>query len=188
MSPQEAKFDKADHPWEWFTSVAGIGMAHNFYVHHLFSKVMDENDIGQIVELGTYKGSMSVMLGLEGIRKQVPVYSFDISDQTTLETSRLFTTLSIKYHIMDIFEPDNRRFLEDQLSKRKTFLICDNGRKAEEFEAFGRHLPSGSVIAAHDYLTEFHDKDVEPIAHKLEPYLKDEWNRHNCQFTMYRVK
>lgn len=188
MSPQEAKFDKADHPWEWFTNVAGIGMAHNFYIHHLFSKVMDENNIKQIIELGTFKGSMTVMLGLEGIRKQVPVYSFEISDQTTLETSRLFTCLCIKYHNMDIFEPDNRRFIENLVGKQPTFLVCDNGRKPEEFEAFGRYLLPGSVIAAHDYLTEFHDSDTEPLKDQIEPYLKEEWNRHNCQFTMYKIK
>lgn len=182
------KHDK-DSPWEWFTKVAGIEMAHNFYVHHIFSEIMDANpQIEQIIELGTYKGAMSIMLGLEGIRKQIPVYTYDISDQTSLETSRLFTNLQIVFSITDIFEPLTREALIDQIKYKPTYLLCDNGRKAEEFEAFGRHLPKGSVISAHDYTNEFHDKDTEPLKNMIEPFMQEDWMRHNAQITTYRIK
>lgn len=183
----ERKTTKENVDWEWFRLFAGIEQAHNFYVYHIFSKVIDFNPrIHQIVELGTYTGAMSVCLGLEGIRKNIPVFSFDIADQRSDETKKLFDHLNVKFNVLDIWQ--QKDVIKDLIRTKPTYLICDNGNKRDEFTEFGRELMKGSVISAHDYGHEFFDEYAQGIADKISPFMQEDWTRHNCQMATWMIK
>lgn len=187
MNINQQKHTTENHPWEWFLNFAGIGMAHNYYVQHIFSKVMDENpQIKLIVELGTFKGSMTAALGLEGIRKQIPVWSYEIKDQTNEETKRILATLNVQTRLLDIFE--HRDVILKLISEVPTYLICDNGNKADEFALFGNALLPGSIISVHDWNTEFHPHHVSPLEGKIEPFYEEDWMKHNCQLATWKIK
>jgi predicted O-methyltransferase YrrM len=162
-------------------------MCHNYYVHHLISKAIDAIDgIEMIIELGTYWGSMSTLLALEGIRKQVPFHTFEIEEQRTQETIDFHKRLGVNYHQLDVLK--ERKFIIDLVKDKKCLFICDAGNKRDEFSAFAPFLKSGSIICAHDYTTEFLDEHIDPVRSLLEPFLHKDWNKHNSQFVLCRIK
>lgn len=187
MKPEELEALKGDDTsaWRWYTRFAGAYMAHNYYLYHIFSEIMDKNpQIKRIVELGTYKGAMTIVLGLEGIRKQIPVNTFDIEYLITEEVLRMHKCLGINMQMCNIFEkPEVVR----ELLNEPCFLICDNGNKPKEFEMFVGSLKEGSIVAVHDYGQEFFDSDAAIHEGKVVPYMRDEWEKHNAQLAIYRV-
>ena len=188
MDLNERKHHSENGDWEWFKEFAGIGMPSNYYTFHLISRIMTENpQIQCIVELGTYWGSMAVYLGLIGIRRGIPVYTFDKVDQLRHRTKLLFQALRINFHSLDIFE--YRDIVKEIFGQRITYLICDNGNKADEFYEFGRALTPGSVISVHDYGTEFYDEDARRLSdiRSIEPFHPEEWTKHNVQFATWKI-
>lgn len=189
MDLNAEKHTKENYAWEWFTDFAGVGMCHNFYVHHLFSKIMDANpQVKRIVEFGTYWGAMTTALALEGLRKKIPFHTFEIKEQRQPEIIELHKRLSVLDFICDIFTQDFKDFIETRLKLSPVFLICDNGDKAREFLEFVPMLKSGSIVAVHDYMTEFYDKDWQVHADLVEPIMQDEWLRHNAQLCIFKIK
>lgn len=188
MDLNERKHHSENGDWEWFKEFAGIGMPSNYYTFHLISRIMTENpQIQRIVELGTYWGSMAVYFGLIGIRRDIPVVTLDKEDQVRPRTKKLFEALSIAYRVMDIFE--HRDVVKHVLALCPTYLICDNGNKADEFYEFGRALTPGSVISVHDYGTEFYDEDARRLSdiRSIEPFHPEEWTKHNVQFATWKI-
>lgn len=189
MDLNERKHHSRDGDWQWFQEFAGIGMPSNYYTFHLISRIITENpQIRLIMELGTYWGSMAVYLGLLGIRREIPVVTFDLVDLRRDRTKKLFDKLGIHFHRMDIFE--ERDFVKAGLREHgPTYLICDNGNKSDEFYEFGRELTPGSVISVHDWGTEFYDQDAKRLSdvRAIEPFHPDEWSNHNVQFATWKI-
>lgn len=181
----ERKYKSENGDWEWFTNFAGIYQMHNYYVYHIFSTVMNENpQIKRIVELGTAVGGMTVPLGLEAIRKDADMFTFNIKDETSEETKKIFNQLGVQVTIGDIFE-DGMRSRIKNLFDRPTYLICDNGLKPDEFNAFVPSLPSGSIVSVHDWMVEFLPKHTEFCQHLIEPFHPELWNNHNVQLATW---
>lgn len=186
MDLNERKHNNVEGDWAWFHNFAGIGMPSNYYTFHIFSKIIDENpQIGRIIELGTFKGSMTVALGLEGIRKGIDVHTWEISKQISEETEKLFSRLGIKAYNADIW--GNKEFIKT-LFDRPVYLLCDNGHKATEFQEFVPHLKPGSIVSVHDWNTEVHPRDIESLNAIIEPFHEDDWMKHNVQLATWRVK
>lgn len=189
MDYNAEKHTKENYPWEWFLDFAGVGMCHNFYVHHLFSKIIDANpQIERIVEFGTYWGSMTTALALEGLRKKIPFHTFEITEQRKPEIIELHQKLNVLDFIGDIFEKSLKEFIASRLKLSQAFLVCDNGDKAREFKEYVPMLKSGSIMAVHDYMTEFYDADWKVHENLVEPIMQDEWLKHNAQLCIFKVK
>lgn len=187
QSLEKKKFEK-EADWEWFTENAGAYMAHNFYVYHIISRIIGSNpQIRRIIELGTYAGAMTMQFGLEGVRKNIKVDTFDISDKLLApDTKAILKHLGVNINLTDIFK--NKEVVISLLSQEPCYLMCDNGNKKLEFQTFVPHLKSGSVVSVHDYEMEFFDEDAKMFEGKLEPIMTSEWKRHNAQFASWKVK
>lgn len=171
--------------WGWFKQFCGIEMSSNYYVFHIFSTILTKNpQITRIVELGTYTGSMSIYLGLEGIRNGIKVTTFDIKDHLTPPTKELLKRLGVNCIIQDIFADMDS--VKGWLSN-PVYLLCDNGNKKQEFAQLVPHLKSGSVVSVHDYGVEFMEEDtIYPDL--LEPFHPEDWQKHNVQLATWIVK
>ena len=161
-------------------------MSSNYQTFDLISRVLDEYPyVKRIIELGTYTGSLSIYLGLEGIRLSAPVYTFDIKRQFTSATACIFNSLQIEFTEMDVFEKRETLF---ELFDEPIFLLCDGGNKANEFIMSVPKLQSGSIVAVHDYNVEFHEKDWLPFTDKAEPIMKDEWLKEDVRMAIFKIK
>lgn len=197
MNPDQRKLEElqwrkkndVSGDWAWGKEFAGITMASNYYTFHLMSKIMSANpQLRGIVELGTYTGSMSIYLGLEGIRKGIEVVTFDIIDLLSLESRTILDTLKVQRVVCNLFDPEVQRHMRMMLSRFPVYLIVDNGDKPREFKEFVPMLRAESIISVHDYGIEFSDADWMVHKDKVEPYLKDEWAAHNVQLASFKMK
>lgn len=176
--------------WTWFNRFCGMLMAHNYYTYHIFSEIIEKNpQLCGIIELGTFTGAMTTVLGLEGIRKQIPVHTFDIAVQTDEGTNRIFRQLNVNVHTCDIFE-NNMGFLKNLVKQMNgpIYLLCDNGNKKGEFTTLVPFLPSGSMISVHDWQMEFLPEDAQIHSSLLEPFEDVAWMKHNTLLATWRKK
>ena len=175
--------------WDWFNKFCGVKMASNYYTFHIFSTIFERNpDMQRIIELGQFTGSMSMALGMIGAAKQIPVHSFDIQDQTTWETKRVLKSLKVQTHIADIHNFMVRQQIIEEYLNKQVYLLCDNGMKKDEFIAFVPYLLPGSVVSVHDYGVEFLEEDWKMFEDQLEPFMPEEWNKHNVQLATWIKK
>lgn len=182
----QRKSNQENVDWAWFYKFAGITMPSNFYTFHVFSKIFDENpQIKRIVELGTHTGSMAIALGLEGIRKGIEVHTFELAEQITEETKRILDCLSVKRYECHIFQEKQQIM---RLLKEPVYLLCDNGSKSVEFQEFVPSLKPGSIISVHDWGSEIHPHDIEPLQKLIEPFHESDWDRHNVQLATWKIK
>lgn len=93
----------------------------------------------KLIELGTGSGIMSMWLN-----QFVPVTSYD----------------NYTAHYPNIVGDIFTKLQPDDL-KGHIILFCDNGNKPLEFKTFVPHLDVGSIVAVHDWGTEFHEKDID---------------------------
>lgn len=179
---RKAKNENGD--WQWFLQFAGIEQGHNYYVYHSISENIRRHPPKLILEIGTYKGAMSVVLGLEAVRLGIPCISVDISDQRDEGTKRLFQKLGIEFYELDIFE-HRQKFFNVVKEYDSVYVVCDGGNKREEFLMFSKELKPGSMISVHDYSVEFLPEDAEPVNWILDPLDQHEWMNHNAQFATW---
>jgi len=102
-------------------------------------------DIDLIIEIGTWKGGFPVFL------KKIfncEVHTFDIVEWVG-ERRQIFEKYGINYHIQDVFESNVIIYLCGD--PRRKMLLCDGGKKADEFHFFVNHLNKGDIIGMHDF-------------------------------------
>jgi hypothetical protein len=104
--------------------------------------------IGKIIELGTARGGLSVLLGMFSLTYGCKYVTYDIYDSSLYND--LFKRLDIDFRKKDIFECESEISKEIQ-SEGITILFCDGGDKAKEFNMFSKYLKPGDLILAHDY-------------------------------------
>lgn len=173
---------------DWGKQFCGITMSSNYQTFDLISRVLDTNlQIRRIVEIGTYTGSLSIYLGLEAlsINSQMPMYTFNIERQHSAITESIFKSVRVEFVMLDVFERRKELF---HLFDRPTFLLCDGGNKYEEYMMCVPQLPSGSIVAVHDYSTEFTDEHWKKLADKVEPVWQDEWLKEDVRLAIFRIK
>lgn len=180
----QRKHENRNGDWQWFLEFAGIEQSHNYYVYHLISRIISNNKLDRIIEIGTYKGAMSICLALNAERCYADIFSFDIYDHRTEATKRLFDTVGITFYNKDAFE--YREIIFDAIKDKRTWVICDGGNKLEEFLMIVPKLTSGSLVSVHDYSIEFKVGAEEIYKDILEPVEPQEWLNHNAQFATWR--
>jgi len=129
-----------------------------------------------LIELGTYRGGMSIFLLLQCVQWGMSFYTFD-KQRFPLETPvAQMIDLEAHFHEGDIFEERKPKLLEligmDGL--HPLLLYCDDGNKPREFATFVPHLRSGDYVAVHDWGLEFHPQHVKPVEHLIEPTFWEE--------------
>lgn len=171
----------------WHTSFIGQGMQHNFWLYAIVDRVMREaRDLRSIVELGTGAGALSVVFGLWGVERGIPVHTVD---KVNRHNGRLLAHLGVCFHEREIFTPEIGGLIDDCAAHGPLWLFCDGGNKKLELQTYAPKLPSGSIISAHDLGVEFrHDRDAAPLCEAgiLEPFHPEWWMEGNIQLALYR--
>jgi hypothetical protein len=63
-----------------------------------------------------------------------------------------FAKNNIDYRIKDVFNPEVMKEIGDLIQgEGKTLLMCDNGNKPGEINAYAKFLKEGDIILGHDY-------------------------------------
>lgn len=121
----------------------------------VFSKLLEKMRPQQIIEIGTFKGGLTCLLGLYGLIHRCDVYTFDSGTARTYAHNSIphhaFDMLSIEFLPYDVFTRVGE--IGEQLIQLNgpTLLLCDGGNKPREFNTFAKYLKPGDVIMAHDY-------------------------------------
>lgn len=123
-----------------------------------FEKFLVEEQFDAVIEIGTYKGGLTILL--DEIKKsnnlKVDIHTIDIGiwdEGQFTAVLEAFNQRQITFHKVDIFSEEGKslisKFLKD--SKLKVCVLCDGGNKIEEFNYFSQFIKQGDFIMAHDY-------------------------------------
>lgn len=134
----------------WLKTFLGIPQAHTYWLYKIIDDVLNENSaIRGIVEIGTWKGALSVFLGLECYEREFkPLLTFDIQEYGKLP--KLFDLLGIEFILQDCFAPESMERIKKYLDA-PIFFFCDGDDENREFNTFAPLLSKDSVIALHDW-------------------------------------
>lgn len=160
INPFGPQISQMDHDLctrdRWRKTFLGITQAHTYWLYQVIDDILNENQqIQGIIEIGTYRGALSVFLGLECYERGLkPLLTFDtrkfFSRRTMRYLPRLFELLKIDFVLRDCFSKKSIKQIKDYLDT-PVFFVCDGGNKTREFNKFAPLLPKGSIIAAHDW-------------------------------------
>lgn len=112
----------------------------------IWEQVLNENPhIFEIIEIGTWHGAMSLYLWTQAQARKIHFRTYDINN--------------LIYPPFHFFQMD---VLKNTilLNKQDVILLCDGGNKVKEVEKYGELLTDDSILAVHDWLTEFQEKDI----------------------------
>ena len=159
----------------WYNFFLGVRMQHGWWLYSVIDDIMRENpQIEKVVEIGTGGGALSVVLALHAVQRDTQLLTFDIQTRGhKSKVDKVFEKLGVQFVEEDVF--DNVERIQKHIGDRPTFLFCDGGNKYEEFKTFAPLLPSGSIIAAHDYGDELLPKQMASITDGYEPVFEDLW-------------
>ncbi len=169
--------DELTIPWEYDLMFVGQRAGHNPYIYHVISEVLSEYKVESIIEVGTYQGALTMYLGLWGARLNVPVLSVDIEDNLYHPVYPVLERLGVTVFSGDVFE--NLDLLTEFIGGKPTYLVCDGGDKAREFDVIGKIVPVGSVISIHDWGTEVSKLDSGFPMYQIG---MDQWRAHDVRF------
>jgi len=166
----------------WRKTFLGIGQAHTYWLYQVIDDILNENQqIRGIIEIGTYRGALSVFLGLECYERELkPLLTFDIKEffsrRTLRYLPRLFELLEVDFVLQDCFSKKSIKKIKGYLDA-PVFFVCDGGNKAREFNKFAPLLPKGSIIAAHDWPREVWYAQVRDTANEFGffPIKIEDW-------------
>lgn len=130
-----------------------------------------------LVEVGTYQGGFSVFLRLWAAQLGAQFWTFDRERFPGVDSPAAQRVGLERCFVRgDVFLEGKPRLLEVLADEdnHPLLLFCDGGNKSREFQMFVPYLKPGDLVAVHDWGDEFFPKDVEPVAHLVEPVFADE--------------
>jgi hypothetical protein len=169
------------------TCPLGLPMNQNRLAVPMWSYAMEAYPPARIVELGSYGGGFTTAIGVHAWRIGAQVVSYDVMQAPDERFKALADFLGIRFVQGDVFaDPGRSGIVELIRAPGVTYLLCDNGDKRREFEAFAPHLKPGDVIAAHDYCageqwwpwSEIRREDVQDSVEQggLHPFLQEHFD------------
>jgi hypothetical protein len=134
-----------------------------------------------LVELGTYRGETSLLLGTIARTRGGTLTTFDIGDMRRPEVLRAWLPeMTFKQEdVLSTFNPN----VEAALNGDARFVLFDNGKKVEEVNVYAGSLAVGSAFLVHDWDQEVVYSAVEEtiVAHSFQSRYNDlaeELNSH----------
>jgi len=167
--PEVGSGDHVRYLWgTYFLGIQSVQYWSDFMVWDKFLSAHPE--IGSMVELGTGRGGLSLYLYLEAIQREFPFLTFDTAPAEACQTpvAKLVGMSSVCI-TGDIFGDCHKRIITLLTSPTQpVMLFCDDGDKPKEFRTFVPYLKPGSLIAVHDWSTEFGSDDTLPVKDMVE--------------------
>ena len=173
--------------------VCGVELDQHPNAESAFRKLFSLVDIKRVIEFGTSRGGLSLLL--RAIKKDgYDLITYDIN--SNLHNPKLLSDNGIEFRKQNVFKSEKEvgsLIKQDGL----TLVLCDNGKKPIEFATFAKYLKSGDIIMVHDYgetreqyLNEIHKNRIWDISwlsctgeqiretcakYNLEPFMGEEF-------------
>jgi hypothetical protein len=123
-----------------------IPTAQKWGTHHAFKELANK-DISRVVEIGTWKGGLSLLLKLCFPKSRI--FTFDINQYAINPYVEELAKNDIKFFHKDVFE--SKDMINLIQNDGRVLVLCDGGHKMNELTFFAPMLKRGDLIGAHDY-------------------------------------
>ena len=161
----------------------GGGMSQNWLAIPWFEYYFDTHNFEYMVEIGSQKGSLSVYLAnYVAVTEKMFFETYELFPQDTWYKREYegcghwYEKLAgvspyINFFQEDIFSEPARKHITENVADFKTFIFCDGGDKAREFNMYAPLLKSGDCIAVHDWGKEIFWPEIQATLdkHNLVP-------------------
>lgn len=103
-----------------------------------------------IIEIGTSQGAFTDVLRNHDISRDAAIHTFDVNtcSQINAGVQRRY----VAHHLGDCFTSQRSAIIDLIDQPGRALVFCDGGDKPKEFVEFSKHLKSGDLIFAHDYV------------------------------------
>ncbi len=130
----------------------------------VYEQLLDahHDDVYWICELGTGTGALSLFWALWARLRSVPFLTVDIRPPEPVVFSTL-QLLGANVQRADCLSRAARTLVSAHMNGRPGLLLCDNGNKVKELQAFAPLTPPNSLILAHDFADEILPTHVESV-------------------------
>lgn len=135
---------------DWQSYFYGLRASQNMWAYSVISVLLDKENPGIIVELGSGMGALTILLGIWAKMKGATFHAYDRNPQ--LQLRDLYEPLGIKFFEEDCLKgPALDRMAELRAAGKKMLILCDNGNKNEEISKYKDFMNPGDIIMVHDY-------------------------------------
>ena len=134
----------------------GIHVAQTEKIQLYFEDLVNKFD--RIIEIGTYNGGLTLYIH-RNKKEEIELISYDINESF----NQVPKSNNIDFRIGDCFSEQTKTEIINLISDntKKVLLLCDGGKKNEEFNLFSKFLKKDDVIMLHDYMHSVEDyKDI----------------------------
>ena len=148
----------------------GIPVQQTWTALYMLEKLITNQKIEQIFELGTGDGALSLFFGYRDER----FWTYDIKNNQDVFSAKIIN--EIKFYLKVNWNS-------------KSMVFCDNGDKPREIRTYAPLLKPGDFILAHDYRRP--DGVPENFDYKslgLETYRQPEWDKLKTYILCLRKK
>ena len=157
----------------------GGGMSQNWLAIPWFEYYFDIHKFEYMVEFGSQKGCLSTYFANYcGVTEQMFFDTFEFKPEDSWYRrdyegcGHWYEKLAdispfINFFHQDIFSVRTMKHVSANISQFKTFIFCDGGDKAKEFNMYAPLLKKGDCIAVHDWGQEIFPNQIR---HTVEKY------------------
>lgn len=156
--------------WPFRSNPLGVEAAHTWLQVATLLWGLDTYGIQAVVELGTWKGGLGVMLATAAYLGKWSYVGIESNDTII---NRDFTQVVMDagepewadLWVADVFDPATIARVSARIAKRPApaLIYCDDGDKPRELRTYAPALRLGDYIAAHDYPWEVKVEDFQPL-------------------------
>jgi cephalosporin hydroxylase len=157
----------------------GAGMSQNYASIYFQEYYIESNRFDYVVEFGSQKGALSTYLA--NMAALTESYVFDTYEMFPDQDWNIrrnegaghwFSKLAeispyINYHHTNVFTEETYNHVKENLEQFKTYIFCDGGDKAREFNMYAPLLKQGDRIAVHDWNMEVR---MEQLTETMDKY------------------
>ncbi len=187
-TPQSLWGINSDISWQWHLNFIGQYQQHNYYLYYVIDRIMSQNNqITKIIELGTGYGALTIVLGLWGIKRNIPVYTVDIRPNKIDPIKSVLDCLKVTILEKDIYSEETTKDLQTIIGNEPVLMVCDGLDKSIELNTWVPLLPNNSIVCGHDYRTECIPEKIKDITDKhCIPFEEENWEKLNVQLVVYK--
>lgn len=166
--------------------ILGLPMSQNRLAVPTWSYAMEKHPPTTIVEIGTNYGGFTACLGIHAWTIGASIHTFDVCVSPAEAIRPLTNVLPITFYNADCFSPSVVPLIQALIQRPGiSYVLCDGGKKEEEFQTFSNYLKSGDVIAAHDHAVkdywpwrEVFPENLKPAVEKchLSPFMQEHFD------------
>jgi cephalosporin hydroxylase len=138
----------------------------------LWEEFFNRANVKSVLELGTFRGGMTLFFTLQGIARGFSIASIDNQNRgVPVEQLNQLGASLITMDLLSESTVEPVRELIASLPKPLVLFFCDNGDKPREWSLYVPLLGPGDFAAVHDWGTEFHEHNLIP---SFEPFMQSE--------------